>query len=208
MENYVKQVDKLLNNILNAPNENERVGAIQKLHDFTKRSHGADFEWYYNKFIPETSDEEITNIVECNKQMAYPSEDVYFRKANFVYAFFKPYLVDERCIVTKDMVNELLDKCKQVLDAAHKDGLVDSKGKISKHLINSDNTINIEEFNMMPTEWINIASSILPTQDGFFFGNTDYNLIYLWDVKSCVNQFSKLLRTWKDDEIVYNVMSW
>ena len=56
--------------------------------------------------------------------------------------------------------------------------------------------------------WVEVAQEELPTQSGFFFGDTDYNIYYLADVLDCKKQFEKLLKNWKDDEIVYNIMSW
>lgn len=204
---YNKKVDKLLANVLTATQPSERNAAIAKLREFTKRMHGKDYTWYYEKFVAETSNDEIAKRVENNKAMAFPIEDVYFRKANFVYAFFQEYLEDEYCIVTKDMVNELIDKCEKVLSAARKDGWVDNKGNLKKSLFN-DGNISSDKADKLPKSWVDVASDILPTQAGFFFGSTDYDGWYLWKVKSCISQFKKLLRTWKDGEYVYNYMSW
>jgi hypothetical protein len=56
--------------------------------------------------------------------------------------------------------------------------------------------------------WVEVAEDELPTQSGFFFGSTDYSIYYLYDVLDCKNKFEKLLKNWKDDEVVYNMMSW
>lgn len=45
-------------------------------------------------------------------------EDAYFRKVNFIYAFFQHLIKDETCIVDKSMIGKLLNTCKDVL--AHK----------------------------------------------------------------------------------------
>ena len=166
----------------------ERNAAIAKLRDYTMRMHGKDYVWYYEKFVAETSNDEIAKLVEHNKDMAFPREDVYFRKANFVYAFFQAYLEDECCIVTKDMVNELIDKCEKVLSAARKDGWVDEKGNLKKSLLKNGN-INSDKTDKLPKSWVDVAIDILPTQEGFFFGSTDYDGWYLWKVKNCISQF-------------------
>lgn len=45
----------------------------------------------------------------------YAKYDAYFRKVNFVYAFFQNKLVDEVAWVTKDDVEELIARCEKVL---------------------------------------------------------------------------------------------
>lgn len=49
----------------------------------------------------------------------YLPEDAYFRKVNFIYAFFSNELYDECCLVDKTRIKELIDTCKDVLK--HKD---------------------------------------------------------------------------------------
>lgn len=90
---------------------------------------------------------------------AFPREDVYFRKANFIYAYFSPYLKDEECEVTMEHLENLISRCDEVL-ADH-----------------------------------SLASSLLPTQAGFFFGSTDYTDWYFNDVCDCRRQMKKLYRT-------------
>ena len=76
----------------------------------------------------------------------------YFRKVNFLVAFFSNIKgktienLDPICI-TKEDVEELLNRCNEVL---------------------KDNSK---------------AKELLPTQEGFFFGDTDYNDYYFEDVK-------------------------
>ena len=179
------------------------------------------YEWYYNTISDEITDTELIENIKGLKKQFYPHEDVYFRKANFVYRFFQPYLVDEECIVGKDMVNDLLERCDKVIAAAQKDGVIDENGEIDKkyYLCEKffdlpENEQKVEELRVklandeMPRDWTKTAAELLPTQSGFFFGSTEYGIYYLEDILSCKEQFTKLLADWKDDEVVYNIMSW
>lgn len=42
--------------------------------------------------------------------------DMYYRKVNFLYAYFADKLTDEQCIVTRSDVVDIIDKCKYVLE--------------------------------------------------------------------------------------------
>lgn len=53
-----------------------------------------------------------------------------------------------------------------------------------------------------------LAETLLPTQGGFFFGSTDYDNWYFDDVKDCKKQMERLLKNFKDNELMYVVMSW
>ena len=46
---------------------------------------------------------------------AYKKEDAYFRKANFIYAYFQNKLVEEEAWVTRGDLEGLIDKCEKVL---------------------------------------------------------------------------------------------
>lgn len=179
------------------------------------------YDWYWEPITDEKSDKELLDFLKGLKKQFYPHEDVYFRKANFVYRFFQPYLVDEACVVTKDMVNDLLERCNKIIEAAKEEGLIDENGEIDNKYYYSQNFMDLSEeerkaeqlrvelaLQEMPSEWTRTAESLLPTQSGFFFGSTEYTPYYLSDILSCKDQFEKLLADWKDNEVVYNIMSW
>lgn len=178
------------------------------------------YHWYYDTISPETSDTELLDFLEELKKSFYPHEDVYFRKANFVYRFFSPYLVNEECIVTKDMVHDLLARTDKVIAAAKAEGVITQNDEVDERFfihnfpVLDKDAAELEskrvekEKENMPREWTKVAEAELPTTDGFFFGSTEYGVYYLQDILSCKKQFEKLLADWKDDEVVYNIMSW
>lgn len=53
-----------------------------------------------------------------------------------------------------------------------------------------------------------LAHELLPTQDGFFFGSTDYNDWYFSDVKDCLKQMKKYRKLLKDGVTGYVIFSW
>lgn len=53
-----------------------------------------------------------------------------------------------------------------------------------------------------------VSADILPTQGGFFFGSTDYDEYYYDCAREIVDEFSKLLLNWKNDETCFIIMSW
>ena len=212
---YVKRIKQAIAD----DNFEERNKAIAELREYIKET--MVYDRYWKAVSEEKSNKEILDEVKSLKKMFYPHEDVYFRKANFVYRFFHPYLVDEACIVTKDMVNDLLERCDEIIEAAKEEGLIDENGEIDEKYFYCRNfyDLSTEEQNAernrvhavnqaMPHEWAETAESLLPTQSGFFFGSTEYDVYYLQDILSCKQQFEKLLADWKDKEVVYNIMSW
>ena len=50
--------------------------------------------------------------------------------------------------------------------------------------------------------------TLLPTQSGFFFGNTDYDEWYFYDVKDTKKKLKKVLKSLKDDEVCWLRFSW
>lgn len=101
----------------------------------------------------------------------------YFRKVNFLVGYFNKSKIKDEIKITKKEVEELLKLCNIIL---------------KYHEENPDDKI--------------VASKLLPTQDGFFFGFTDYDKYYYKDVKAVkeyienelLGQFDNL----QDDECI------
>lgn len=62
--------------------------------------------------------DEVSEAFKYELKHCFAPEDVYFRKVNFVYAFFSNEMVNESCIVDKTRIGQLKDACEDVL--AHK----------------------------------------------------------------------------------------
>jgi len=214
MNKYLKRIKEAI-----ADGNLRRSNIIPSLRDYVKET--MLYDWYWEPISDEKSDQELLDIIKKLKKQFYPHEDVYFRKANFVYRFFQPYLVNEECIVTKDMVHELLAKVDKIITAAQTDGVITPEGNVDERFFCGKGFYDLpedkkqiererveKEHKEMPRDWAMLAQDELPTCDGFFFGSTEYDVWYLSDIISCKEQFTKLLSDWKDDEVVYNIMSW
>ena len=88
-------------------------------------------------------------------------ELAYFRKVNFLVAFFENLGYEiENCgevVIEKEDIEELLSRCKQVLE--------------NKEL----------------------ATELLPTTEGFFFGSTEYDEYYFQDVEQVKDTCEELI---------------
>lgn len=54
----------------------------------------------------------------------------------------------------------------------------------------------------------NLAESLLPTQDGFFFGDTTYNESYFTCIEDTINQLSGVLEHATESDEFYYSSSW
>lgn len=101
----------------------------------------------------------------------------YFRKVNFLVNYFDKSKSKNEIKITKKEVEELLNLCNIVL---------------KYHKENPEDKI--------------VASKVLPTQDGFFFGSTDYDEYYYEDVKAVKeyieNELLKQFDNLEDDECI------
>lgn len=59
--------------------------------------------------------EKVKEFFDAFVKRYYRESDVYFRKVNFVYSFFKHKLEDECCFVTRAEMEDLVERCKKVL---------------------------------------------------------------------------------------------
>lgn len=74
------------------------------------------FDYYNNKLIKILSPTDAKNVLDKETNNYIEAEDAYFRKVNFIYAFFQSVLVDECCVVDKTKIQQLIDVCKDVLE--------------------------------------------------------------------------------------------
>lgn len=135
----------------------------------------------------------------CGKEIknSTTTEQVaYWRKANAIHKWFEDHCADgniENCAdyyVSKEQLEELLNTCKRI-NAASK--LV--QGKVS-------DGYRFEDGKKVPMYRIgsviedpSVAQELLPTQDGFFFGDTSYDEWYLENVRNTIEQIAGILET-------------
>lgn len=82
-----------------------------------------EYSWMMNKFGYDHNNkviervmtpQEIESIFEEEVKHMYKISDAYFRKVNFIYAYFQDRLENESCVITKNELNEFIQVCKDV----------------------------------------------------------------------------------------------
>ena len=162
-------------------------------NDYWKGIYAERYFHFVEQIRPYTEDGvlELPKLEEMlNKEVEdyYEPYKAYFRKVNFLFAYFqsKGKMIDEwYAFVDLDDVDDIINKCEQILAAKNGDGWLD-EGE------------TVEE----------LAASLLPTQSGFFFGGTDYDEYYFWDVKDCLRQMKKYRNLFKGEGTGYVIFSW
>ena len=101
-----------------------------------------------------------------------------FRKVNFLLPFFDYGDNCSDCEICRSQVEDLIDACKTVLASRYAE---------NGHMI---------------------AESVLPTQSGFFFGSTQYDKYYYYDVEDVLNTFSTILNEFDFDNDVLYMNCW
>jgi len=140
----------------------------------------------------------ISNVIE---------EIAYWRKANAIHHWFVLNVqkgVDDcgEYHVTRENLQILLDTCKTILDnsviikAKIQNGTRFSNG-VETPIIEDGETIQNPEY----------AESLLPVQNGFFFGSTAYDQYYVADLRYTVEKLTALLEEEWVGHIYYNA-SW
>ena len=135
---------------------------------------------------------------------------MYWRKANAIHQYFVNRVQhgEDDCglhdEVTQQILEELRDKCKAVLENA-----IMVNGKIkngARMTMNGWTDIWKEGFVVINPQ---VCHKELPTQSGFFFGNTDYNEHYIWDIRQTYEACEKILKeTDFEKQMLFYVSSW
>lgn len=138
-------------------------------------------------------------------------EAMYWRKANHIHAWFVKNIqngVDDcgEYYVPTEKLQELLDTINIVLsDSKLADGIV----KNGATLVDGEWQDNLEEGKVITD--IQSAESLLPTQEGFFFGGTDYDEYYYNDLIETKEFLEEALEEAKDTSVYsdyYYTSSW
>lgn len=125
---------------------------------------------------------------------------IQWRKSNQIHRWFVAFVQDGKddCgfypVSIIDLVN-LHDTCRDVLESTK---LVDAEIMDGKRLgPNGEWVPNMRKGQALedPTE----AKRLMPTADGFFFGSTEYDQWYWWDLEFTVMKLEKLMKGLKYD---------
>lgn len=175
---------------------------------------GKDIKKVKRKLIPLYKDEYKERYWDWDTEHKYCHKSlleqlVSWRKANQIHNWFVENVQDgqDDCgsyEVTKEQLETLLELCMKVKLASK---LV--KGKVKNGYIFKDGKevpiMEDGEYIEDPT----VAEELLPSQSGFFFGSTEYDQWYMYDIDFTIEKILEVLRTTDfDNEIVFYSSSW
>jgi hypothetical protein len=157
------------------------------------------------KVFPELESIRHTGNIEY---LTITAEAGYWRKANQIHKWFVDNVQDgnDNCghyDVSRDQLKELKTLCEEVLQRAKvidgmvEDGYTIEKGGVKKTFTKAGLVITNPE----------VASELLPTTSGFFFGGTNYDEYYLKDLKNTVEIIDRCLKLPEEWDFRYN-SSW
>ena len=134
----------------------------------------------------------------------------YWRKSNQIHAWFIAHVQDgeddcqyhNEC--TKEILEELLDTCRTVLDSC-----ATTYGKVQNgsHFVDGIWEPIYEEGKIVIDP--SVAEELLPYCSGFFFGGTSYDQYYVDDIVETIKILEEVLATTDfEKEAIYYVSSW
>ena len=135
----------------------------------------------------------------------------YWRKANHIHHWFTKDLDDDTRVEMKgEDILKLVEDCKKVLKSLEGQKVVDKVkigttyetvhilidgeniDEIISNMINNEIDKNKEFISIKEYENIDLALEILPTSEGFFFGGTDIDEYYKYDLESTIEQLKDI----------------
>ena len=140
----------------------------------------------------------------------FQDELIYWRKANQIHRYFCTYgeKIEDNVSykITKEVLEELLKKCTKIIEIVRTE-----ESKIKNWQTLNRETGNWEDILEDGLDIINKEeiAEILPTQDGFFFGSTEYNEYNLDDIKYTKEKLEQIIDTIDfENEDCYYLASW
>jgi len=134
----------------------------------------------------------------------------YWRKANQIHAWFVKQCQDgnDDCgtyRVSREELEELKKICEAIITGSQLENGIIQNGSIANKETNFEMVPNLEQGKVIADK--TLAESLLPSAEGFFFGNTDYNEWYMDDVKLTISIITKALKLSTKWEFYYH-SSW
>ena len=156
-------------------------------------------KYSYEEFqlLTEEQKEEYRNSEPEYDAAMYGKELMYWRKANQIHNWFVQNCqngVDDggRYVITVDDLKTLKELCEKILT------MTNVKQELRPTYPNgwsSEPVHEMQDIRFLTYEGMKFASEHLPSRSGFFFGNTDYDDNYVWDLENTVEQITETLDT-------------
>lgn len=146
----------------------------------------------YERLTDEQKEEYRNSEPEYDDDM-YGKQLMYWRKANQIHNWFVQNCqggVDdcERYVITVADLLKLKELCEKILTMTE-------MRKEMRYLSFGAREKEEVDILYLTDEGIKFASEHLPTRDGFFFGLTEYDDCYVWDLENTVEQINAALDT-------------
>lgn len=188
-----KQPNKELNDILSLQEKlNECKLTVEKMKE--NKDFADSLQYLHKKLIGNFS------------HYTFFEEIVYWRKSNAIHHWFVENVQDgeDDCDYYKvhlSDLEDLLDTLKTVQDSIKNKPLVDQVFQDCNGEPYTEKTFLTQD--------LTVAESLLPTQKGFFFGNTRYGKDYLDDIEFTIEKVKDLIDNFDFDNnyLIYN-SSW
>jgi hypothetical protein len=126
-----------------------------------------------------------------------PEEIGYFRKVNFLMSFFD---YDGNCEykeISRERLQALRDACAEIAK------MKPVRIEITRY--DYGGTDEVKDYSLADKTR---CAELLPTQSGFFFGNTEYDQWYFQEVKEVLIWVDRVLSDLADDEVVLMYCWW
>ena len=178
-----------------------------------KRNHvkNYDFEKEEEKVvITIKGKEKDTKNIKPERISCIIEEVMYWRKANAIHKWFVDNCGDgedncQEIYVSRNSLKRLLDICETIIE----------KCPLVKGEVKNGETYDAKTKKWIPNMYdgkvltnIEVAKELLPTQEGFFFGGTDYDEYYMDDIVRTRDILKKELEADEDWGSYYYEASW
>ena len=131
----------------------------------------------------------------------------YWRKANQVLRWIDTHVAPvencERIKLSLDNIRELRDDCQKVIDGSE---LVEGKVKTGVNYVDGKPIPHYTDCLVIANP--ELAEKIMPIEDGFFYGSTDYNEWYINQLKDTVKICEEILDNPKSEDYDFNFIAW
>lgn len=181
---------------------NKKIGTFKDVLKINSELFGANSEKYkkeYDKFMFEKGPENY-------KWKSILGEVAYWRKANAIHKWFVDNIQDgiddcEYYLVTKENIQELQNIVKKVINSCN---LISGKVYAGIHYENKEPVVDYVDG--LVIEDSTTAQELLPTEEGVFFGNTDYDEFYYRNLLYTFHICESILNFFPFDEyyLIYN----
>jgi hypothetical protein len=128
-KDFKRSTSAMLRHLRKVHNGNNDLGYCNEYGKFIKRLQRnlvwyGHYEWHLkplgydghtNELLGVKHPDEVERVFNKDYEDMFAISDAYFRKVNFIYEFFRNDMKNERCIVDKTRIKQLIDVCENVL---------------------------------------------------------------------------------------------